>query len=221
MRHGISFFQFTGKEFFFFRLLRPRSLAKVAQEWADLLKKNPVAAATLPRKQPGETAMIDQHTHKVLLAAEGYLELGLLGDALREVQSLSEQEQMSVEGLSALLEIYRAAEDWSLMEAVAASLWRTDKQKVEHWLDLAFAKRHASSVESARELLAEAAKRFPSEAMVHFQLACCECQLGNLASAKEHLGESKRLCATCRVLALTDEGDLNPFWLDYVTPWAV
>ena len=128
---------------------------------------------------------------------------------------------MSVEGLSVFLEIYRTAEKWDLMEAVAASLWRTEKQNVDRWLDLAFAKRHACSVESAREILVEAVEHFPREAMVHFQLACCESQMGNLSSAKEHLGESKRLCATCRVLALTDEGDLNPFWLDYATPWAV
>ena len=165
--------------------------------------------------------MINQHTQKGLLAAEGYLELGMIGDALREVQSLPESDQMSVEGLSALLEIYRAAEEWGLMQAIASSLWRTDKQNVERWLDLAFAMRHATSVESARELLLEAAKHFPGEAMVYFQLACCECQMGNLSSAKEHLSESKRLCVACRVLALTDEGDLNPFWLDYATPWAM
>jgi hypothetical protein len=32
------------------------------------------------------------------------------------------------------------------------------------------------------------------------------------------LMESKKRCRICRVLALTDEGDLEPIWTDYSAP---
>jgi hypothetical protein len=86
---------------------------------------------------------------------------------------------------------------------------------VDRWIDLALSLR---SVASARELLLEAADRFPDTALVHFHLARFECSLGNLALAKEHLGRSKKLCPVCRVLALTDEADLLPIWTDHSTP---
>jgi len=165
-----------------------------------------------------QISMIDTPSQMILLAAEGYLELGMLDDARREYESLSANAKSCVEGLTLLMEIHRAARNHAELESVAEQLCIVDCDNVDRWIDLALVLREESSVECARELLLEAADRFPNTAMVHFHLARFECSLGNLAVAKEHLCQSKKLCPVCRVLALTDEADLLPIWADHSTP---
>lgn len=159
--------------------------------------------------------MIDAPSQMNFLAAEGYLELGMLEDAMQEYECLSTRTKQSVEGLALLLEIHRATGNADELESVAEQLCIIDPDNVDRWIDLALLLR---SVASAKELLLEAALRFPDTALVHFHLARFECNLGNLALAKEHLGRSKKLCPICRVLALTDESDLLPIWNDHSTP---
>ena len=159
--------------------------------------------------------MIDSPSQMTFLAAEGYLELGMLEDAMQEYERLSARTKQSVEGLALLMELHRAAGNADELEFVAEQLCIVDPDNVDRWIDLALSLR---SVASARELLLEAADRFPDTALVHFHLARFECSLGNLALAKEHLGRSKKLCPVCRVLALTDEADLLPIWTDQSTP---
>jgi predicted Zn-dependent protease len=162
--------------------------------------------------------MIDDHYKMGLMAAEGYLELGMPEEALREFQNLPCDVKLGVEGLTLLMEIHRAEEEWEAMESVAERIWEAEPENVTHWIDWALALRLSNSPSSARVLLLEALEKFPEEAIVHYHLACCECQLGNLPSAREHLMESKKRCRICRVLALTDEGELQPIWTDYSAP---
>lgn len=162
--------------------------------------------------------MCDEQIKMRLEAAEGYIELGMLDEAARELKSLPDEERMESGGLLVLLELYRAREEWGLMETVALLLLEADPNNVDRWIDVAISKRLAGKVEKARDFLIETAEFFPRTALVHYHLACCECQLGNLSSAKDHLAISKDLCLVCRVLALTDETDLRPLWTEYNAP---
>lgn len=47
--------------------------------------------------------------------------------------------------------------------------------------------------------------------MFHFNLACCDSQFGDLASAKASLGRAIELRGDFRLRALEDE-DLKPLW---------
>jgi len=51
----------------------------------------------------------------------------------------------------------------------------------------------------------------PNAAIFHFNLACYECQLGNLEKSKESLHRTFKLEPRYRVSALEDE-DLEPVW---------
>ena len=162
--------------------------------------------------------MIDPSSQMILLAAEGYLELGMPDDARREYENLSPKSKDGVEGLTVLMGILRAEGNLAEMESVAERLCIIDSENVDRWIDLALVLCDENSIESARELLLEAVDRFPDTALLYFHLARFECSLGNLALAKEHLGRSKKLCPVCRVLALTDEADLLPIWADLSSP---
>lgn len=50
-----------------------------------------------------------------------------------------------------------------------------------------------------------------SEPMIHFNLACYQCQLGDLDGARQRLHRAIELCSDLRLLALEDE-DLKPLW---------
>jgi tetratricopeptide (TPR) repeat protein len=162
--------------------------------------------------------MIDSSSQMILLAAEGYLELGMPDDARREYENLSAKSKDGIEGLTVLMGILRAEGNLAEMESVAERLCLIDSENVDRWIDLALVLCDENSIETAKDLLLEAVDRFPDTALLYFHLARLECSLGNLALAKEHLGRSKKLCPVCRVLALTDEADLLPIWADHSSP---
>ena len=54
-------------------------------------------------------------------------------------------------------------------------------------------------------------KDLPQVALVHYNLACYECQLGNLEMAKGHLKLAFKIKKGLRLEAL-DEPDLEPLW---------
>ena len=62
-------------------------------------------------------------------------------------------------------------------------------------------------------MLDEAAKLFPPEWSIQYDLACYCAQLGQLDAAKEYLGKSYELgeAKQIKLMALDDE-DLKPLW---------
>ena len=67
--------------------------------------------------------------------------------------------------------------------------------------------------ENAKALLLEAAKLFPDDGMIQYNLACYCAQLGQLDAAQEYLGKSYDLgdAKQIKLMALDDE-DLKPLW---------
>lgn len=162
--------------------------------------------------------MHDSSAPFALLAAQGYLELGMPQDALREFESLPQESRNTIEALTVLKGIHEAMENSEGLTSTGEQLCVIDSDNVERWIDFAIVLSEEVSLESAKELLLEAVDRFPETALLHFHLARFACSLGNLTLAKKHLNRSKKLCPLCRVLALTDESDFLPIWADHSTP---
>ena len=82
-------------------------------------------------------------------------------------------------------------------------------------MDKAFSLRRANDggVEKAKTVLLEAAKLFPDDDMIQYNLACYCAQLGQLDAAQEHLDKSYELgdAQQIKLIALDDE-DLKPLW---------
>ena len=72
---------------------------------------------------------------------------------------------------------------------------------------------NGGGIEKAKVVLDEAAKLFPGDSMIQYNLACYCAQLGQLDAAKEHLGKSYELgdAKQIKLMALDDE-DLKPLW---------
>jgi Tfp pilus assembly protein PilF len=146
-----------------------------------------------------------------LRAAIGFIELGMPEDAVFEIESLLPEDKNRRDVLEVRLEIYREAKAWSLMEVVARELWKRHPDGPVYWTNLAWAVRRSGSMVAARDILLEAVKRFPSDAMTNYNLGCYACQLGDIEQAKTRVGKAIELDAKFKLLAL-DDADLDPLW---------
>ncbi len=139
-----------------------------------------------------------------LQAAAGYLELGMPLDAQDELDQIPSESAADWRVCALRVGLYSALERWEPMEAAAARLCRERPDEAQWSISLAYATRRARSLAQALAVLTEAAQRFPAEPIIHYNLACYEARLGNLAGARERLAEAMRLEPACRGMALTD-----------------
>lgn len=146
-----------------------------------------------------------------LRAAAGYTELGMYLDADAEIEQITPELRHEPEVLAARVAIYTGLKKWELLQTVAARLAAHDPNEAQWSISLAYATRRARSIEAAKAILLEAVERHPTEPMLHYNLACYECQLGDLEVAKARLAHAFKLQPQCRLMALDDE-DLEPLW---------
>ena len=71
--------------------------------------------------------------------------------------------------------------------------------------------RRSESTDAARNILINSLPKFPPEAIIYYNLACYDCQLGQIASAKQYLKQAFRIDPNWISQALEDE-DLKPLW---------
>jgi tetratricopeptide (TPR) repeat protein len=149
--------------------------------------------------------------HRELNASISFLELGMIEEALDELERIQPEERNSSTVLGLRLEIYRTAQNWNLMEVVAKELLKRQPDDPDHWNDLAFSIRRKDSIKAARTLLLEALEKFPNHATTRYNLGCYACQLGDLEEAKKLVGEAIKMDSKFNLLALDDE-DLVQLW---------
>ena len=154
---------------------------------------------------------LENKDQRHLTAAEGYAELGLYLDGNAELDEIEAEVRHVAEVLAVRVRIYLGLEKWELMRTVAGRLAAHDPENMQWAVLLAYATRRAQSIEAAKLILLEAVERQPAEALLHYNLACYECQLGELETAKARLRHAFKLDEKCRLMALDDE-DLKPLW---------
>jgi hypothetical protein len=157
------------------------------------------------------TMPLNADDQRHLTAAEGYVALGMYLDANAELEAIDAEVRHVAEVLAVRMEIYRGLKKWELMRTVAARLAAHDPDDVQWAISLAYATRRAQSIEAARRILLDAVEQHPGEPLLHYNLACYECQLGLLEVAKGRLAHAFKLAPKCRLMALEDD-DLAPLW---------
>lgn len=89
-------------------------------------------------------------------------------------------------------------------QVVAKQLAVDDASNLQWPIALAYATRRLESLEAARAILLDAVSRHPKEPIIHYNLGCYSCQLGDLESAKDHLKRAFALEPQCRAMALDE-----------------
>jgi len=152
----------------------------------------------------------DQQLH--LTVAEGYVGLGMYLDADAALDDIDPFCRHLPEVLAVRLTIYQALEKWELMEVMAKKLAEYEPENPLWWLSWATATRRAESLEKAKAVLLEALEHHDDVAVVHFNLACYECQLGDLEAAKERHWAGAWAPETERFLDEVHQTLMPPYW---------
>jgi tetratricopeptide (TPR) repeat protein len=146
--------------------------------------------------------------------ASGYLALGLLDEASDELEMIEGDDRMSADVMRLRVDLYHQAKQWDLLLAVARALARLAPEDEQGWISWAFALRELNRVSEAQEVLLKAVPiHGPSSAVLHYNLACYACLLGNMEEAKSRLSTACKMDAESKVDAL-DDPDLKAMWDD-------
>ncbi|HLX70505.1 MAG TPA: tetratricopeptide repeat protein [Verrucomicrobiae bacterium] len=161
-----------------------------------------------------------------LRAAQGWLELGSAAEASAELANIRVESRDHPAVLEMRWQIYVQELNWDAAKEIARTIVTQMPDEPDGWLHLSYATRRATdgSVRAAWDVLHPVAKKFPSEPLISYNLACYACQLGLMDIAREwlrkafvaekakSLGES-RPASKYKVMALQDS-DLKPLWMD-------
>jgi predicted Zn-dependent protease len=148
-----------------------------------------------------------------LRSAEGWLELGDLLEAEAELEKISPQLRDHPAVLSVRYDVHAKAKKWDAAAEIAGSLVQLIPDQPHVWICLAYATRRKAGggIPDARQILIEAEAKFPADYLIRYNLACYECQLGNLKAAMKWLKKAIELAGETdiRMMALNDP-DLEP-----------
>ncbi len=160
--------------------------------------------------------MIETPDAHSLNAARGWLELGNVPEAWLELNELLPRWHEHPEVLNLMWDLYGAEEAWAKALAVARQMVSRYPDEVSGWIHQSYALHEMKRTDEARDALSRAVSRFPKEGVIPYNLACYECQLGQLGTAKRWLALAEKIQGkdVLKKMALTDP-DLKPMW-DYL-----
>jgi len=148
-----------------------------------------------------------------LSAAEGWLELGNAHEAQAELECLSDEAQGRVEVLAVRWGILAQFKSWDQCVVVAERIVELAPDEVFGWIHRSYALHELKRTQTARDSLLPATKLFPKIETIPYNLACYECQWGDLAAARDWFRRALKLHdrADLKARAL-DDPDLQPLW---------
>ncbi len=143
----------------------------------------------------------------------GWLELGNYVEAEAELDHISPQLRAHPDVLSVRWHVYALAKKWEGALDIAATLVQVVPEEPEYWLHRSFALHELKRTQEARDFLLPVVDRFPDHALIRYNLACYECQLGRLPQAKAWLEKAFALGDPTQLkLTALDDADLEPLW---------
>ena len=146
---------------------------------------------------------------KTLLAAQGYAELGMFDDALAELCTLEPQSQKTPPALEMRAAILIQARRWPDALVASEALREIQPARNSGFIHAAYCLHELGRTVEARDMLLQGPTTLHQEATYHYNLACYECALGELALARVHLEKSFEIDKKFREFAKTDP-DLKP-----------
>ena len=150
-------------------------------------------------------------TQRSLHAADGYLTLGLPDEALREIKDIPPPERgapvVCLAHIRALLHLHR----WSAAERLSRHSAVRFPEEEEFTVQRAFALHRMEHGEAAVAVLHAAPDWIRRTGILHYNLACYEARLGNLAAARECIDAAIEMNAEMKKRARIDP-DLAALW---------
>lgn len=144
-----------------------------------------------------------------LLAAEGYLELKMVDDALAELCELTPELQDEERSRELFLAIYMMGEDWNKGADEARRLCREHPLKINYFIHAAYCLHETGDTMAAKEWLIRGPKSLMKHALFHYNMACYDAVLGKLDAVRGYLEKAFALDGTLRCVAASDKDLAN------------
>jgi tetratricopeptide (TPR) repeat protein len=126
--------------------------------------------------------------------ATGYTALGLLESAEAELAAVSSSDRELPEVIGARAELAMAAKRWNDVVRFGRRLTEVDPSDVQGWVWWAYALRELQQIREARSVLRQIETSHGEEhAVVLYNLACYDCLLGELESAKRYFARACKI----------------------------
>lgn len=151
------------------------------------------------------------NSDKVLLAAQGYFELGMMDDALAELGHLPRVLQSRLDVLQMRLCANMRIHRWDDALQASEDLCQLQPDEAMGYIHAAFCLHELGRTSEARDLLLTGPTALRREATYHYNLGCYDAALGDIESAQTHLQASFKLDRKFREYAKTDP-DLKSVW---------
>ncbi len=142
-------------------------------------------------------------SERAILAAQGYLELGMAEEALAELSTLN-LESVDPDLVELRLHILMQAKRWSEALSAAEELLRLTPEALPGYIHGAFALHELGRTEEARNLLLKGPEELRKDPTFHYNIGCYEAVLGNREAALLSLERSFSLDDTYRDFARRD-----------------
>lgn len=136
--------------------------------------------------------------------AQGYLALGMIAEAARELEQLSGPFADSTPVLVVRVGVLHEQEKWPEVRDFAREWVRRQPEEPAGWISWAYATRRADTLEEAENILRQAEVRHPKEATIQFNLGCYACLRGDLREARSRVDRAIALDVNYDALAATD-----------------
>ena len=140
----------------------------------------------------------------IILAAQGYFELEMHGEAIKELDKLPLADQLRPDVLEMRVLILMKDHLWKEALSASEKLCAVAPQDPIGFIHAAFCLHEMGHTREAKELLLEGPASLVNDATYHYNLACYECALGNLDTARAYLKASLSMDEKLREFAETD-----------------
>jgi predicted Zn-dependent protease len=141
---------------------------------------------------------------RTMLAASGWLDLGLPEGALEELNRLSPSDQNRPEALELKLQAQMDAKAWNAAADLARVLCVRQPANARYFLHAAYCLHETGDTLAARNQLLSGPKALLEMPMFHYNLACYHWTLGEQERARTHLSRAIAMDESYREAALTD-----------------
>jgi tetratricopeptide (TPR) repeat protein len=156
---------------------------------------------------------LDPPDNLYVLAAQGWLELGNLGEAKVELGRVAPALSQHPHVLEVRWQLLGAEKQWEAALQIAAALIEQDPDDPLGWVHQSFSLHELKRTVEARDHLLRVVGKFQASATIRYNLACYECQLGNLEQAKKWFAAASRLGDRNKMkTAALEDTDLKPLW---------
>lgn len=144
-------------------------------------------------------------------SAEGWLELGVIGEAVRELEEISKAHQAHPDVLEILWRVLAHQKRWDNAVDIAGELIRIAPDRVNGWVNRSYSLHELGRTREALDGLKAIIARFPKDSIIPYNLACYACQLGDEIGAQNWILMAARLRPKEEIRSMgLEDPDLKP-----------